>query len=748
MAFGSRAAVPAPLIVVPSNVDLTHRSGGGEVPQSVVKRGEKSERLASGRKTSAQGPKAPVRTSHVAPQEEEDAGEEWSPTERTNELEAPVPKRRVPAKPEKSKPGAPKVVAPVGKAGEASNVPGPSKKEAAKKLPARAESPVTAWGHGAGTETPEETLLTSMSADWKQAKELERGQISAERDQPSPLEQSPNEGAMTNRSSRGSSRRTMRFSEDKEALSRVETPISEPNVGDPSENRASQETSPGERGLQARDVLAELEKELAGLTAGTRNSPRAELWRSKTDGFSRRSSVRGSGEDAKMAGAQPSFDLGGEEQGEFGGVNESEAIREEKLLAVAAMEEWDEVRGEEGVNGPLEDDGVNELLASASRRSDVAGTLKGFDADASEDTCVDNRFGEAAGVNEPLEEEGGVNARFDEDGDANAQFETGVNEHFEVHHEAASSGRASEDTWRSRRSNSRYSQESDDSDVTPRALHEGGGRNSWDAQKGERRGSQRNSPLSKESGEWGRVSEGLRSSQERNGEGIRRSRTSNLEEEGISERRLESRMERELGAEKRPPSIDWEAEDDVRSSQGSLEGSEEGASLSAERRGFRGLSGRRRTGDSRAGSGRKERAPDMSASLTRGSSRNMSRESLVPRVSSRGSARSSTDRPQPAGTDPPSRAKRAGDVSRRTSEVETSLSEWTAAADVSLSRVTPAADVTAARNARSRPASIAALSLTMRPEDMDLLFDPILKCFYDPKSNKYYDLKDEDDSLI
>jgi hypothetical protein len=47
----------------------------------------------------------------------------------------------------------------------------------------------------------------------------------------------------------------------------------------------------------------------------------------------------------------------------------------------------------------------------------------------------------------------------------------------------------------------------------------------------------------------------------------------------------------------------------------------------------------------------------------------------------------------------------------------------------------------------SQRTSTTLVDATMRLEDMDLLFDPILKCFYDPKTNKYYELKEEDNSL-
>ena len=26
-------------------------------------------------------------------------------------------------------------------------------------------------------------------------------------------------------------------------------------------------------------------------------------------------------------------------------------------------------------------------------------------------------------------------------------------------------------------------------------------------------------------------------------------------------------------------------------------------------------------------------------------------------------------------------------------------------------------------------------------DDLDLMYDPVLKCYYDPKTNKYYELK-------
>jgi hypothetical protein len=44
---------------------------------------------------------------------------------------------------------------------------GPSKKEAAKKVAAGTESPVTAWENGERAETPGESLLASINADWK-----------------------------------------------------------------------------------------------------------------------------------------------------------------------------------------------------------------------------------------------------------------------------------------------------------------------------------------------------------------------------------------------------------------------------------------------------------------------------------------------------------------------------------------------------------------------------------------------------
>jgi hypothetical protein len=50
----------------------------------------------------------------------------------------------------------------------------------------------------------------------------------------------------------------------------------------------------------------------------------------------------------------------------------------------------------------------------------------------------------------------------------------------------------------------------------------------------------------------------------------------------------------------------------------------------------------------------------------------------------------------------------------------------------------------------SHRTSTTVLDATMRLEDMDLLFDLllILKCFYDPKTNKYHQLEEETGSLI
>jgi hypothetical protein len=132
----------------------------------------------------------------------------------------------------------------------------------------------------------------------------------------------------------------------------------------------------------------------------------------------------------------------------------------------------------------------------------------------------------------------------------------GVNEHFEVHHEAAGV-LGSEDVWRSRRSNSRYSQESDDSDVTPRASR---GKQRKEANAGNDRQGDQNSDVRDLEGESPVVLEGT----------------------------VTNREERPALVETWRPNIGWEAEHDGRSSLGSLEGSKWEAGLSSERRNLRG----------------------------------------------------------------------------------------------------------------------------------------------------------------
>jgi hypothetical protein len=90
-------------------------------------------------------------------------------------------------------------------------------------------------------------------------------------------------GSSSGGSSRASlreERRTVRFSVGEEALLQQDASTSQPDdLAQPASHGASDRS-----GLDARDVLAELEWELAGLTAGTQNSPRAALWHSELDG--------------------------------------------------------------------------------------------------------------------------------------------------------------------------------------------------------------------------------------------------------------------------------------------------------------------------------------------------------------------------------------------------------------------------------------------------------------------------------
>jgi hypothetical protein len=652
VAFGSRTPVLAPLLVVPSNVDLSQRGiaeAGGNTSGS-VKRAVKNQ-------VSAGKLKAPLRrpsgTGSVASFEMDDneAGEEWSPTENRkdarSEEKAPTKKQAVPVrvarKPKsliQSKPKGEKAKG-IGevaarKPGEGS---GPLKTEAAMKGAARTESPVTAWEDGERAETLEETFLASTNADWK--KTVKRELSGPEHGQRRTLAaEEVIDGSSSGGSSRASlreERRTVRFSVGEEASSQQDASTSQPDDRAQSASHGassgsvgqSQDASPTRSGLDARDVLAELERELAGLTAGTKNSPRAALWRSEMDGFSRsssRGSVRKSGDGTSLdvmpraslafggTATEPPFVKSAEK-----GLEKSEAIREEKLWAVSALEEWDKGREQRGVNEHREvEDGVNEHIEEEESLGKVAG--------------VNERLGGDDDVFEPF------------------KVEDGVNEHFEVHHEAAKSAgvSGSDDMWWSRRSNSRYSQESDDSDVTPRASQQ------------------------KQRKEWGEANAG-NDRQGGQSSGVRDSEVEGGESSVVLERAVTNWDERPALAETRRPSIDWEAEDDGRSS---LEGSQWEASLSSERRNFRGRSARK-------GLSSRDSADD-GGYAARSSSASRPTFGVIASVDS---ASRSTDRLQTerrgSGSEEGAETRR-NSGSRRTSEVETSLSEWKAKADVGM----------------------------------------------------------------
>jgi hypothetical protein len=662
VAFGSRTPVLAPLLVVPSNVDLSQRGTaeeGGSTSGS-VKRAVKNQ-------VSAGKLKAPLRkpsgTGSVASSEMDDneAGKEWSPTENRKDArsdeKAPIKKQAVPVrvagKPKSLAQSKPKGEKAKGTGEVAARKPGegsgPLKKEAAKKGAARTESQVTAWENGERAETPEESLLASMNADWK--KTVKRELSGPEHVQSRTLAAAE---VIDGRSSRGSSRaslreerRTVQFSVGEEALSQQDASTSQPDdLAQPASHGAlsgsvghSQDASPTRSGLDARDVLAELERELAGLTAGTKNSPRAALWHSELDGFSRsssRGSVRKSGDGTSLdvmprassasgwTETEPPFVKSTEK-----GLEESEAIQKEKLWAVSALEEWDEGREERGVNEHLEvEDGVNEHIEGE-----------------------EESLGNVAGVNERLGGDDGVNEPF--------RVEDGVNEHFEVHHEAAKSAgvSGSEDVWRARRSKSRYSQESDDSDVTPRASRE------------------------KQRKEWGEANAGDDWQGDQDS-GVRDSEVEGGESSVVLERTVTNWEERPALAETRRPSIDWEAEDDGRSSLGSLEGSQWEASLSSERRNFKGRSARKglSSRDSEAFQG----PADDAGYKARSSSASRPTFGVITSVDSvsRATDRLQTER-RGSGSEEGAETRRSSG-SQRTDEVETSLSEWKIKADVGI----------------------------------------------------------------
>jgi hypothetical protein len=137
--------------------------------------------------------------------------------------------------------------------------------------------------------------------------------------------------------------------------------------------------------------------------------------------------------------------------------------------------------------------------------------------------------------------------------------------------------------------------------------------------------------------------------------------------------------ERPTLAETRRPSIDWEAEDDGRSSLGTLEGSEWEASLSSERRNFRGRSARK---------GLSSRDSEGSANDGgyQAHSSSASRPSFNVLISV-DSVSCSTDKLQSvrrgSGSEEGAETNR-NSGSRRTSEVETSLSEWKSKTDVGI----------------------------------------------------------------